>query len=96
MLALGGNRRTIDVDIVVILKTLSTFIEAAQEDPRVVESPVVTWTYHCQAEATRGISMDLEFLAVDGGFLPKLHERRSVLEGYGAGPGGLQDEKAKA
>ncbi|KAI9814521.1 MAG: hypothetical protein M1826_002194 [Phylliscum demangeonii] len=56
------------------LAALNTFKTAALLDARFSLGPGLNWTYTCQGPLTANICVGLEFLGLDGGFLPEVND----------------------
>ncbi|KAH0565364.1 hypothetical protein GP486_001247 [Trichoglossum hirsutum] len=96
MLALGGMRETLDVDIVVTAKALNAFCEAAALDSRFSQDTMNSWYYTSATPGIENLSTSFEFLAMGGGFAPMIRAARPVLGGFRAGLAELILMKAKA
>jgi hypothetical protein len=96
MLALGGSRKTMDVDIVVTAEALNAFQEAATLDPRFSQGTMCTWYYTSTTPGIEDVSVAIEFLAMGGGFAPVIRAARPALGGFRAGLGELILMKAQA
>ena len=97
LLIVGSNRKTIDVDFAVSTRALATFLDAASHDPRFSVGSMADWTYTCQEEAIRDVTVSLEFLEMGGGFAPKINVVKLVEGGgFRAGFGDLAKMKANA
>ncbi|KAI9814523.1 MAG: hypothetical protein M1826_002196 [Phylliscum demangeonii] len=81
MIALGSRRQTEDVDIAVSPAALDAFQTAAQLDARFSLGPLHNWTYTCQGPATANICVGLEFLGLEGGFLPAIKDPCALVGG---------------
>ena len=93
MLVLGSDRRTEDVDVAITAESLHAFEEAAAKDSRFSVDVVRAWSYQCP---TTAIVVQFEFLAMNGGFVPKIRAQRPALAGFRAGLGELAIMKANA
>ncbi|KAI4131870.1 MAG: hypothetical protein LQ347_002787 [Umbilicaria vellea] len=93
LLSLGGNRKTVDVDMAVTAPALHAFYAAAAYDPRFRKGSMEDWEY----TSSGGIVVPLEFLTQGGAFAPIVRAAREILGGGGmrAGLGELAVMKAK-
>lgn len=96
LIILGSTRISVDVDFAVSATALIAFSIAAANDPRFLKGAVDDWTYICQGEGIHDINVPLEFLQMDGGFVPSIKVVKPAGEGFRASLGELARMKANA
>lgn len=79
--------------MVITAESLHAFEQAAAKDSRFSVDAVRTWYYN---SSKVDISVQFEFLAMDGGFVPTIRAQRPALAGFPAGLGELAIMKANA
>ena len=96
LIILGNDRRTEDVDFAVSTAALNAFVEAASMDARFSKGSIEDWHYTCVEEGANGLSVQIEFLEIGGGFVPDIRVVKAAGQGFRAGVGELVCMKVSA